>query len=113
MKIRMLVFAMIVALVPASAVHAQNLNAPGCPGPGFRSIQTSQQVTMTVRNQSPEPVDVYWADFNGNLQFYQTVQPGGAYDQGTYAAHSWVFWQGNRCEFYLTMPTMSQTVDIR
>lgn len=107
-------FVSVVALVAAgSPAAAQDLGAPGCPGYGFKSVATDQQVTMTVRNQSPEPVDVYWADFNGSLQFYQTVIPGGSYDQQTYAAHSWVFWQDNRCAFYLTMPTVSQTVDIR
>lgn len=102
-----------ITLTVPGAVQAQSLTAPGCPGLGFRSVPSSQVVTMTVVNSSPEPVAVYWSDHNGSLQFYKALNPGEAYNQSTYASHSWVFWQGSRCEFYFTMPTIDQTVTIR
>ena len=94
-------------------VQGQSLTGPGCPGAGFRSIPSDQAVTMTVVNSSSEPVSVYWSDLGGSLNFYMTLNPGQSYNQPTFASHSWIFWQGNRCEFYFTMPTVDQTVTIR
>ena len=34
-------------------------------------------------------MDIYWADYEGNPVYYDTVQPGESHYQGTYATHPW------------------------
>ncbi|HEX5839419.1 MAG TPA: hypothetical protein VFY26_16400 [Anaerolineales bacterium] len=64
--------------------------APGEDGPAC-SISSDVGVNLTFTNNSDSIVDVYWIDYNCEKQLYGTLEPGGSYQQGTYATHPWVF----------------------
>jgi hypothetical protein len=48
-------------------------------------------VDVTFFNSSSQIIDIYWVDFSCNLVFYNTLNPGQSYVQGTYIGHVWWF----------------------
>ncbi len=64
--------------------------APGEEAPAC-STSSEVNVNLTFVNNSDNIVDVYWIDYNCEQQLYGTLEPGGSYQQGTYATHPWLF----------------------
>ena len=101
------------ALVSSGAASAQSLNAPGCPGSGWRSPASNQVVNATFYNNSRFVQNIYWVDFNGNLKFYQSLRPGQNYRQSSYAGHVWIAWDGRGCNFWTQLPPLDQDIVLR
>ncbi|GAA4594266.1 hypothetical protein GCM10023194_60650 [Planotetraspora phitsanulokensis] len=45
---------------------------------------------LTVTNNSPEPIQIFWLDMAGNRQQYSTLQPGRYYRVDSYSNHAWL-----------------------
>ena len=46
-------------------------------------------VNVTFDNQSSNPVDVYWLDYDCNAVFYYYLDIGLSFQQSTYLGHIW------------------------
>ncbi|MCM2562381.1 Hint domain-containing protein [Lutimaribacter sp. EGI FJ00015] len=46
--------------------------------------------SLTVTNQADAPIELWWIDGEGTLQFYATIQPGDTHVQPTFTDHNWV-----------------------
>lgn len=56
----------------------------------FKSISATVPSEIEFTNQTMYTVEVYWVDYQGELQLYQTLPPGNVYIQRTYETHPWV-----------------------
>lgn len=65
----------------ASAAGAQEI----------RSQDGGVEVKVVFRNGTQLPVDVMWADFDGAVALYETLDAGAEYEQATTSKHAWVF----------------------
>ncbi|MFZ1813814.1 MAG: SH3 domain-containing protein [Rhizobiaceae bacterium] len=79
---------------------------------GLRSIDGSTPATLVFVNQSPFAIRLEWADYNGALVEYGTVQPGQSFRQETFLSHPWVATNmpGDCLAVYLPNPGESQIV---
>jgi hypothetical protein len=57
---------------------------------GLRSLNGSAPAILTFVNRSQITIRLEWADYNGNLQEYATVEPGRSHRQETFLTHPWV-----------------------
>lgn len=57
--------------------------------PSLRSIHSQVPTELTFRNETSNPVQVLWIDYNGREVLYRTLVPGESYVQSTYATHPW------------------------
>lgn len=57
------------------------------------SIETGGLVTVTFENNSDEPFDVYWTNFECETEYYGTLNPGESIEQDTVIGHDWAFSQ--------------------
>ena len=48
------------------------------------------QVELAILNQTAEPLEVLWIDWQAEPQSYGTVAPGAAFHQSTRAEHAWL-----------------------
>ena len=46
--------------------------------------------TLSVTNAADAPIELWWIDETGSLQFYRTIQPGETWDQPTFEDHNWL-----------------------
>lgn len=46
-------------------------------------------VLVTFLNRMMEPLSISWIDYDGNAQFYDTVEPGNSSSRQTYVGHVW------------------------
>jgi len=58
---------------------------PRCSAPSTDFVYT------TFVNSSEQTIHIYWLDFSCYLIFYNTLNPGQSYVQGTYIGHLWQF----------------------
>ncbi|MBS0642932.1 MAG: hypothetical protein JSS43_23965 [Proteobacteria bacterium] len=72
---------------PFNCAMAQMPN--GCANIG-RSVQSNQQITITFKNSTREPLNVFWVNFTGGLQSYKQLAPKQQYVQPTYRGHTWI-----------------------
>ena len=56
----------------------------------YASINDLPATNLTVTNAAEAPIELWWIDFEGQLVFYQTIQPGATYVQPTFTQHNWV-----------------------
>lgn len=50
----------------------------------------SVATNLTITNSADGPIQLWWIDFTGTPQFYETIQPGDTYVQPTFEGHNWV-----------------------
>lgn len=56
-------------------------------------------------NRSGQTVRVFWLDFDGRRQFYQTLWDWEAYDQPTYLTHPWLVTDEGGAAWDVHLPT--------
>src|SRR5579862_6110343 len=56
----------------------------------LHSLNANTPTTVQFVNGTPQTVQVYWRDYNGNRVLYMTLPPGAAYVQPTFFTHPWV-----------------------
>jgi len=56
----------------------------------FISDTNGPATTLTVINTADGPIELWWIDGSGTLQFYTTIQPGQTHVQPTFEEHNWV-----------------------
>ncbi|MFY1705878.1 Hint domain-containing protein [Tritonibacter scottomollicae] len=45
--------------------------------------------TLTVTNSADGPIELWWVDTSGQLQYYATIEPGDTWNQSTFEDHNW------------------------
>lgn len=55
-----------------------------------RSRRTSDETSLTFVNQTPDDVELYWLDEQGNRQLYGRLRPGAERRQHTFGGHVWI-----------------------
>ncbi|MCA0920868.1 hypothetical protein [Pseudooceanicola nanhaiensis] len=62
-----------------------------CPLPGFvKSPGSSQPATVSFRNTSPQPLTVYWLDFEGKTMEMMALAPGAERNIDSYTGHRFI-----------------------
>jgi dipeptidyl aminopeptidase/acylaminoacyl peptidase len=56
----------------------------------FKGPATGAEINITIRNNTKATVAVYWINFEGKLQRYHDMEPGGELKQHTFVGHEWV-----------------------
>ena len=87
------VFAIVVGVTASQGSGQQTAAVPGgnCTITQDRSISSvSPLVNLKFVNDTDVTVDIYWLNFLGQREFFQTLGPGQSYVQGTYLTHPWV-----------------------
>jgi Ca2+-binding RTX toxin-like protein len=56
----------------------------------YASTSNGAATTLTVTNTADGPIQLWWIDASGTLQFYATIQPGETRVQPTFEDHNWV-----------------------
>ncbi len=64
--------------------------SPRSSSESVRSGANGRETAIIFINNTEEPVQLFWADSAGIRQAYNTVAPGDAYRQHTFAGHAWV-----------------------
>lgn len=59
------------------------------PQPETCSKQGDVQTSLTFINRADEPADIYWIDYDCQLQHYKTLQVGESWTVSTWATHAW------------------------
>ena len=70
-----------------SSAHAA---AGGCHVTRSRSGPAKSSTSITFVNSHHSTVGVYWLNYTGYLQFYETIAAGRSFVQRTYKASAWV-----------------------
>jgi hypothetical protein len=58
--------------------------------PALRSEGSETPVDMVFDNGRPEPLRLYWLDFQGARVAYATIAPGASVTQHTFRSHRWL-----------------------
>jgi hypothetical protein len=61
----------------------------------LKSQNSNTQTTVNFINQTDDPVDVYWVNYEGGLVFYQHLASGESCTVQTYVTHPWVVYDDN------------------
>ena len=69
---------------------SQWTGADGTAGEGLRSKHYRIRTDIEFDNRLPEPVDIYWINYEGGRQKYHTLRPGETLIQKTFVTHPWV-----------------------
>jgi len=56
----------------------------------YASLSSGAATDLTVINSADGPINLWWIDGTGTLQYYATIQPGQTYVQPTFVDHNWV-----------------------
>ena len=56
----------------------------------YASVSDGAATNLTIVNNADGPIQLWWIDQTGSLQFYATIQPGQTYVQSTFTDHNWV-----------------------
>jgi len=75
------------------------------------SGSTGAATTLTVTNSADGPIQLWWIDGTGTLQFYATIQPGETYVQPTFEDHNWVLRDDQGYYLELIEGAANQTFD--
>ena len=57
---------------------------------GLKSTTGETPTKIEFINRMPEPVDVYWINYDGEEEKFHTLGVGKSYMQDTYATHPWI-----------------------
>ena len=55
----------------------------------LQSLTGGAPTTITFTNQTSHEAYIYWLDYDGQRQYYNDLQPGESYRQGTFVGHPW------------------------
>jgi hypothetical protein len=77
------------------------------------SPPSREESAMTIRNDSEEPIDVYWIDFGSRFHHYKTIPTGSDYQQMTFEGHRWEARQGGRVVSQFTATSGKSTWQVR
>ncbi len=88
------------ALLWPLAGAAQTNAAIDCYLGGIRPNESLHETVITFVNNSDTEVDILWVDYDGVEVYYNTLQPGGSYDQPSFYGHPWVVYrsESNICK---------------
>ncbi len=56
----------------------------------LHSIEGTVATSIVFYNARTQPVNIYWLDYNGARQLYNTVGPREEYTQATFLTHPWI-----------------------
>ncbi|OYQ32498.1 hypothetical protein CHU95_17055 [Niveispirillum lacus] len=76
--------AMAISVIAASSAHAQQCDNQQQPSP-----QTRTKAGMSLQNATTSQINVLWADFEGVLTHYTTLQPKQTAAFDSYVGHIW------------------------
>ncbi|MEM8924958.1 MAG: DUF6777 domain-containing protein [Actinomycetota bacterium] len=62
---------------------------PTTTGPSLCSPGSDSPADLLLVNRSNGPVELYWHNFNCQLELYATLQPGESVTQGSFIGHFW------------------------
>ncbi len=65
------------------------LEPPVARPPSPVSVAGDVSTFITFSNRSNERIVIYWIDYEGDLQEYIELKPGGVHRQQTYVSHPW------------------------
>src|SRR5712692_668949 len=95
MLIALLCVGAILTAVPV-VMAATELQALPCSQEGLlHSIEGATTTSIEFINQTSDSVNIYWLNYNGGRQFYNTLAAGASYTQQTYVTHPWVVTDSN------------------
>lgn len=57
---------------------------------GLKSKNSNIETFIRFKNESDQPVSVYWIDYNGERKKYYDLEPGKTVGGGTYVTHPWI-----------------------
>ena len=72
----------------------------------LKSIVSSHQLFVTLRNGQDKTVNVWWANYAGNLVHYAFLAPGQGVTLITYATHPWLLADDNGNIISTVIPNM-------
>eukprot|EP00457_Paulinella_chromatophora_P001545 gb/GEZN01001547.1/.p1 GENE.gb/GEZN01001547.1/~~gb/GEZN01001547.1/.p1 ORF type:complete len:842 (+),score=172.04 gb/GEZN01001547.1/:176-2527(+) len=78
------------AAVASSVVKSVTSEDAALSARKVKSMNTGVSTTVGFHNTSDVTVDVFWINYEGDEVFYNTLRPGGKYQQQTYLQHPWV-----------------------
>jgi Ca2+-binding RTX toxin-like protein len=56
----------------------------------YAAVSNGAATNLTIINSADGPIELWWIDETGTLQFYATIQPGETHVQSTFEDHNWV-----------------------
>jgi VHL beta domain len=79
----------------------------------FRSANGDTVANLTVVNNTSEPLQSVWLDYNGQRVVYQQIAPFTSYVQPTWLTHPWIVAnQQGTCYRLIVMTSLEQTVTV-
>jgi len=71
-----------------TTVHAAGRR---CTGEGqLRSVEAATTTQITFANNTPDPIRIYWLDYQGARRLYAQIQPSSTVVQPTFVTHAWI-----------------------
>ncbi|MBV9123144.1 MAG: hypothetical protein JO112_07295 [Planctomycetes bacterium] len=71
---------------------------------GIKSVSGDVEAAIEFVNKSGKTVKVYWLDYDGDRQLYQTLKDGESYGAKTFLTHPWVITDENDDAWYVYFP---------
>jgi uncharacterized protein YvpB len=71
---------------------------------GAKSVSGDVETVIKFVNKSGKTVKVYWLNYEGGRELYQTVKDGDTYDQPTYLTHPWLITDEDDNAWYVYYP---------
>ena len=71
---------------------------------GIKSVDGEVEAKIEFENKSGKTVKVYWLDYEGNRQLYQTLKDGESHEQETFLTHPWLITDEDDNAWYLYFP---------
>jgi von Hippel-Lindau disease tumor supressor len=71
---------------------------------GAKSLNGDIPASLMFINKTEAPVKIYWLDYKGDRQFYQTLAPEEEYIQQSYLSHPWLVTDSNDKAWYVFYP---------
>src|SRR5271167_4674130 len=57
---------------------------------GIKSINGDVETKIAFTNKSGKTIKVYWLNYEGKRELYQTLKDGEYYEQQTFVTHPWL-----------------------
>ena len=75
----------------ATAVTKVSSNTVDCETEStLRSLESSVSTFINFTNSSTSPLQIYWLNYQGRRQHYESLKPSESYRQQTFVTHPWV-----------------------
>ena len=102
-----------IALTTGCTASDESDQSSADPGALPKSLNSDTPALITFDNRSGEAVNIYWIDFGGKRQKYNTLEPGGSYTQQTYLTHPWLVTDARGKPWNVYLPeARPRTVDL-